>query len=391
MEGIDLAVVHHLPRGGGAWNVLVNFLARTGAGRVTVYTGPEPEPGEPALASLPDGIVVERLLTRTPGGRAGRAVEMLGLARRGRQMAARVDAGGHDVAFVFPSMLIGHHEVLPWLSATPSLCYSAEPLRSAYEPAAGAAGTLEATLHRPYDRLRARHDRRNVAGADRAVTHSRFVAGRLAEIYGVDAAVVRLGVDAHVFAPGTAQRKRSVLSVGALHPFKGHEFVVAALATIPAEGRPPLTVIADRGDTGPALRRLARERGVDLDVRERVSTAELVEAYRSAGVVACGQVREPFGLVPLEAWACGAPVVAVREGGFAESVRDGETGLLTERDPRAFAGAIERVVGEPALAADLGRRGLEDARARWTWEATTRGFDALLADTAARARGGAAA
>jgi glycosyltransferase involved in cell wall biosynthesis len=195
---------------------------------------------------------------------------------------------------------------------------------------------------------------------------------------------VPLGVDADTFSPNGGRRDGYILSVGALHPLKGHQFVIEALASLPAP-RPRLVIVADRGDLGPALAALADARGVELELRTGVPLPELVELYRRAEVVACGQIREPFGLVPLEAMATGTPVVAVAEGGFLETIEDGRTGLLAPRRPEAFATAVRRVLDGTELAAELRARGREAAVAR-TWERTARGFDALLERVAAGGR-----
>jgi phosphatidylinositol alpha-1,6-mannosyltransferase len=80
--------------------------------------------------------------------------------------------------------------------------------------------------------------------------------------------------------------------------------------------------------------------------------------------------------------ATATPVVGVREGGLAETVEDGENGLLVERDPAAFGAALTRVLGDAELAAGLGARGRAAAVETWTWDRTARGFDALLARVA---------
>jgi glycosyltransferase involved in cell wall biosynthesis len=369
---VRVAAVHHLPTG-GAVRVLAEWLRRTGAEQLTLYTR---DARVHDFAGVPERVrVVERPLRQGTGA----LDEVLRLARsphEGARLAAEIDADGHDAVFCFASVLTQASDVLPFLR-TPSLYYAPEPLRSAYEPpelvqlAGGWRGAL----------TRRALDRRYVRAAPHVVTHSQFTRETLRRVYGVESDVVRLGVDAGVFTPGVQTREGYVLSVGALHPLKGHDQAIEALATLPRP-RPRLVVVGDRGESAAALRELAGARGVQLELRSRLGLPEVVSAYRRAGVVVCAQVREPFGLVPLEAMACATPVVAVAEGGFRETVVDGVTGLLSERDPHALGAAVGRVLSDGALAQRLGAAGREAVVREWTWEQTAAGFDRLLAQVA---------
>ncbi len=75
--------------------------------------------------------------------------------------------------------------------------------------------------------------------------------------------------------------------------------------------------------------------------------------------------------MPLEAMACAKAVVGVREGGVKESVVDGVTGLLTDRDPGQFAEAVQYLLNNPAIAAQFGRNGREQVLSSWSWEEST--------------------
>jgi len=391
-DALDLAVVHHLLPAGGAPRVLAEYLTRRPQHRVTVYTRmPELTP-EPHHVVLPADVVVKRFPLPEATNPIGRLRDLRALPERGRELAGIVDAGGHDVVFVQASSLVQHHEVLPHLR-TPSLNYAPEPLRAIHDrpPAFGASPGLRARLVRagldPYERLRARIDRGDARGADRTVTHSHFTAGELRRVYGTTADVVLLGVDSDTFVPPSATappRERYVLSVGALHPLKGHQFVIDALATIEASRRPTLVVVGDRGPFADDLLAHAAALGVTLDLRQALPFDDLLEHYRRAGVVAAAMYREPFGLTPLEAAASGAAVVAVDEGGLRETVRDSESGLLVPRDADTFGAAILRVLDDPQLAVRLGTEGRRGAVEDWTWERTAAGYDALLHELVAR-------
>jgi len=227
-------------------------------------------------------------------------------------------------------------------------------------------------------------DAGSVAAAGALFANSVFSHESILRAYGRSARVVYLGVDAEVFRPLGSARERFVLSVGALHPAKGFDFLVAALGRLPEKRRPPLVVVADRGygDYRQELETHAARHRVVLEVRTRVTEDELVGLYNRAAAVAYAPYLEPFGLVALEAMACGTPLVAVAEGGLRESVKHGETGVLVPREERAFAEAVAGVLADDALARRLSDGGRAAILERWTWESSSRRLEEALLELA---------
>lgn len=197
--------------------------------------------------------------------------------------------------------------------------------------------------------------------------------------------VVPCGVDTNAFSPdGTAAARGTrsrIVSVGRMVPRKGFETLIRALPRIPAAelvivGGPPSTAVAD-DPHAQQLQRLATQLGVAdrVQLLGAVTRAEMPAVLRSADVVACTPWYEPFGMVPLEAMACGVPVVATAVGGIRDSVVDGVTGrLVPPKDPRAVAAAITALLADRRRRTALGEAGRERARARYTW-------DRIAADT----------
>lgn len=87
--------------------------------------------------------------------------------------------------------------------------------------------------------------------------------------------------------------------------------------------------------------------------------------------MACAPVREPFGLVPLEAMACSTPVVAIEVGGIQESVVHKQTGLLTDRNPERFSSATEYLLNNPSVGREYGHNGREHVLRHWNWVQAT--------------------
>ncbi len=116
------------------------------------------------------------------------------------------------------------------------------------------------------------------------------------------------------------------------------------------------------------LLQLAERLDVELILSGNVTEERLRELYNEALVTVYAPIREPFGLVSLESMACGTPVVGVREGGLTETIIPGETGYTVERDPRAFAGAVQALLADPGLARQLGSNGRSHVLENWTWD-----------------------
>jgi D-inositol-3-phosphate glycosyltransferase len=204
--------------------------------------------------------------------------------------------------------------------------------------------------------------------------------------------VVPCGVDIARFVPtGPVEakgRRYRILSVGRLVQRKGVDLVVTALARLAAMGltEVELVVVGGSGGTSavrddPEVRRLeelARQLGVAdrVHIRGQVAQTELPRVLRSADAVVCAPWYEPFGIVPLEAMACGVPVIVSAVGGLTDSVVHGETGLhVPPRDPDAIASALAGLLDDAALRHALGAAGRRRMESRYSW-------DRVAADTA---------
>jgi glycosyltransferase involved in cell wall biosynthesis len=312
------------------------------------------------------------------------------LERVYRATAEAIDAASYDAVLVNACRFLQAPSLLAHLT-TPNVYYCHEPprrfLQRACREDAGpltAYQRLRSLWHRPatklLDSVIARRDRRNFSAADAVLTNSRFTAAVIEKYYDSPAQVCRLGVDTDRFRPSTGNRRDYVVSVGALEPHKGFDFVVRSLALLPEVGRPELVIVANYLNPGVAtdLHRLARAHGVAMRVMEAVTEDELVALYQGARAFVYAPHEEPFGLAVLEAMACGIPVVAVAEGGVVESVMAGASGLLTDRKESLFAEALSRVLSDGELAMAMGNEGRRLAKTDWSWQAAGRRLEAHL-------------
>jgi D-inositol-3-phosphate glycosyltransferase len=251
--------------------------------------------------------------------------------------------------------------------------------------------------------FRKRGEARVIAHADRIIAPTETERGQLIDLYDADPGrifVAPPGVDLERFVPGdrAAAKKRFgfsddplVVFVGRLQPFKGTDIAVDALAhlkrMVPDAQLAIVGGDSPRGSRGERvrLRLAARRLGVSdrLSFMEPVPHAELPVLYRAADVVVVPSASESFGLVALEASACGTPVVATAVGGLRLIVRDGETGyLVARRDSKSFAAALSRVLADPGAQHRLGSNALKIAH-QFPWARTTDGIlDAYASVTA---------
>lgn len=227
-------------------------------------------------------------------------------------------------------------------------------------------------------------------------------AHQLVELYGADPDRIELvppGVDHAFFSPGDRRGARAALGlddrptllfVGRIQPLKGLTVAVRALAEIPDHRARLVVVGGPSGPQGPAELATAKQVARELGVADRVVFVPprphhlLSTYYRAADVVLVPSRSESFGLVALEAAACGVPVVASDVGGLRTVVRDGRTGVLVDsRDPSSFAEAAGEILGDPERMAAMGAAAAEDAR-RYAWPTTAGRLRRLYDDLRAR-------
>lgn len=190
--------------------------------------------------------------------------------------------------------------------------------------------------------------------------------------------VVPCGVDTELFAVDGPVRERTaphrIVSVGRLVPRKGFADLIAALPLVPDT---ELVIAGGARDLrsdpeAHQLRACAEAVGVAdrVHLTGQVARSDMPALLRSADVVACVPWYEPFGIVPLEAMACGVPVVASAVGGLTDTVVHGVTGLLVPpRDRRSLGRALRGLAADPYRALTCGIAGKDRVDARYTWEA----------------------
>lgn len=237
-------------------------------------------------------------------------------------------------------------------AGVPVVSYTHTPARWMWraDMRAGEAGPAGRAVLGAFAATQRRADRLAAARAHTVVANSHAVADRVREWWGREAVVVAPPVEVERFTPGTGPREPFFLLAGRLVPYKQPQVAVEA-----ARRAGVRLVVAGDGRARAECERLA---GPGTTFLGRVSDAELRELFRTCRALVFPGV-EDFGIVPVEAQACGAPVVALGAGGALDTVRPGETGVLVDPADDPVEGFAAALAGFTPLDPAAARRNAE--------------------------------
>jgi glycosyltransferase involved in cell wall biosynthesis len=383
---MKIALWNNLPSGGAkrAWFEIASGLLARGH-RLESWCPPTADRDFLPLATLMPEHVVPYDPPRPRGwqkllpGPWGYGRHLRAMDRHARACAEAINAGGFDVVLAANCQDHGVTSIARHVKI-PAVIYCQEPKRDRYEAAlAGdkvltglrATGAIRALNHFWRD-VDIRHERLNVRAFARVLVNSAYSRESLLRSYGCESQVCPLGINTGLFRPTGVARERFVLGLGALQRHKDPATSIEAIAAIPEEERPELVLIGNMADEGyiNELTVLAARLGVRFSPRRMVSDTAVVDTLNRAAVLLYTSRLEPFGFAPLEANACGTPVVGVAEGGIRETVRMDFNGLLVpDRDPKQLGLALLALLRDPERARRLGENGRAWVTETWTWRA----------------------
>lgn len=280
------------------------------------------------------------------------SIELYHLRRLHGRIAGQIDAGHYDVAIVHPSKFTQSPFLLSALQSTPTLYYCQEPLRIVYDPAHGIPQNIS-VIKTVYERLsrflRKIIDKQNIRRADRVLANSHYTQQNILSAYNIHSYVSHIGVDTTTFHPGKEKKNVDIFYLGTKSKEDGYFLLQEALQYI--KNKPTIRY---------------RIRGEPW-----LSKEKLRSLYARSMIVLCLTKHEPFGLIALEAMASGAVVIALKEGGYLDSIADGKTGVLVEDEPRKLAKAIESVLGNSIKQKKLRHNAQRSMKLDWNWSRAT--------------------
>jgi glycosyltransferase involved in cell wall biosynthesis len=247
---------------------------------------------------------------------------------------------------------------------TRHLCYCLTPMRYAWDQfdayfGPERVGTTTSRVMRPIMAAMARWDRATESRVHRYLAISQYVARRIGLYYNRGSSIVYPPVETTFYTPEPTVEPHGLLVVSALVPYKRVDLAITAAKL----AKMPLTIVGD----GPELASLQALGGDGIDFRGWCTNEEIRDLYRSS-IATILPGEEDFGIVPLEAQACGRPVVALGRGGARETVVDGETGVLVEPGVEALADGLKRVASRTWDSAHIRRHADTFSRARFVKE-----------------------
>lgn len=203
---------------------------------------------------------------------------------------------------------------------------------------------------------------------DHMLCNSFFSHENLLRSYGINANVSYLGINQKQFYPMNIPRKNIVLSVGAVSVYKGFDFIIRSISKVDKNIRPKFIIVGYYSSDGwlNEIISLANDLDVELQILSGISYEDLVKLYNEVKLVIFAPYLEAFGLVPLEASACGTPVIGVKEGGVKETVMHMKNGLLLERNEFIFAKGISELLTNQELWNKLSENGPKFVNNFWT-------------------------
>jgi glycosyltransferase involved in cell wall biosynthesis len=412
---MKIAVWHHLPSGGGKRALYYHVRGLVERGHtVEVWRPPSADTSYLPLNQLAAEHIVpldwQPRAARNPLARPLASYHnvlgrMAAMDRHCRRCAEQINRGGFDLLFAngckfFHTAPIGRYADLP------SVLYLQEPYRPLYEaqprlpwlaiasaPPGGwwRPGYIGAFLRDAIRvqalRIQAREEVASAQAFTSILVNSLYSRESVLRAYGLAAQVCYLGVDTQLFQDRSQPREAFVIGLGGFTFAKNIPFAIEALA----RARPPRPRLVWVGNANnmahmEAMQRLADAAGVDFEPKLRVSDEQLIDLLNRAMAMLYAPRLEPFGFAPLEANACGAPVIAVAEGGVRETIVDGANGLLVEAEPQAMAQAIDHLRDHPDIARTLGANGRRMVERQWSIDASIDRLEQRFAQAIERAR-----
>jgi len=388
---MKIAIWHNLPSGGGsrALNYHLNGLINRGH-QVEIWSN---NPDAEGFIQLPEQVKVHKIpYSRLKESNLSDKIKsfffekdrnMIAMEEHCKICAEQINAGGFDILFANSC----YYYAVPFIAKyvqIPKVLYLGEPFRFFYESLPrlvweAPPGVSGQWFRRSYwipffvdlwterkNRVQLREERRNYEAFDKVLVNSIYSAESCLKAYGSPAEVCYLGINTAIFTPTTLSTSNYILGLGNFFINKNPKLAVEALAFAKSKNL-KLIWISNIIDEKYLLEvsQFAEKLSVNLEIKTMVSDEHLVELLSNALCLLYTSNVEPFGFAPLEANACGTPVIALREGGVKETILHNQNGFLTGRNPKEIAQFIDLLAESPEIREKMGIFAADYVRKYW--------------------------
>lgn len=287
-------------------------------------------------------------------------IELLKLYFLHKKISHKIKKHKYDILFIHSSKFTE----APFLLRFPNenkVFYCHDPhYRMLYEPVLKIANNLD-TFRKTYEKInrsiRKIIDKTNLTHADLILSNSEYTKQGVKKTYGLESKVCYLGVDHKVFKPIETKKDIDLFYIGSSEPVDGYPLLQEIVKKIPKQITTRCILVEDEW--------------IDSD-------KELQTLYCRSKVVLSLSVNEPLGLVPLEAMACGTPVIATNEAGHKETVKDGLTGYLVAKNSTLIAKQLLRLIRSESKRIKMGHNARQQIVEKWTWQLAAKRIEAIF-------------
>lgn len=185
------------------------------------------------------------------------------------------------------------------------------------------------------------------------VANSKYSANQIEKCYGIKPEIIYPGIALKKFGKNSNLnvRKNQIICVGSINKLKNQKFIVDCVSKIESTIRPTLVLVGNGGDSKylDEIKKIATESNVKVTIYLNISDKKLVSLYKESKIFAYAPIHEPFGLVILEAMACGLPLVTVNNGGFSEILTKDNGSIICNFQADLWATQISNILENSLL------------------------------------------
>lgn len=390
---MKIAVWHNLHSGGGSRALQYHIQGLVEKGHHVEIWADEPDAG--GFMHLPTSVKLHKVPLKYDEHQSSlkerfssvffeKDFNMKAMEKHCQKCADEINNGGFDVLFANSCFYYG----VPFISRyvnIPKVLYLGEPNRYLYEAMPEQiweapqetsnkwsskfwiyffSNTWRTNKYRVY----VREERKNFKAFDKVLVNSYFSMESCKRAYGLLSEVCYLGVDNSLFKPvNTSNSKHYVVGLGGFYRHKNPELAIRSVGEV-KQNRPKLLWIGNMVDEKYWLEMvgLARSLDVTLELKKMVTDEQLVQLLSGAICMIYSSNLEPFGFAPLEANACGTPVIAVAEGGVRETIIHGKNGFLVNQKPKDIAQFISQLTDNQELRNKISSFAIDNVKENWS-------------------------